>query len=175
VSSLFTFLALFLHAGMTQEDLSGHGGEARPYDPSDYTPEERRRIENLFRYILCACPRENWTRTLAGCPDGCADEQKMMVRLGVKAGKTDQEIIAEQVRIHRTEKVKAVPDSKLAHLTPYLVVGALAIALGAALVRSVRRRGPSAPRKALEAPPALSREDRELADTVERDLREMDE
>jgi cytochrome c-type biogenesis protein CcmH/NrfF len=159
-------------------DFPGHGEASKPYDSKDWSPEERRRLDHLFGQIVCACPKEGWSKTLAGCPDGCSEKQKAEVRAALKAGKTDEEIIAEQVRIYGTEQVKALPDSPLAHLFPFVALGALAVLAVAFLVRSVRPRRPGA----AEPPPAAAVRaegpaagQNEIEEAVERDLREMDE
>jgi cytochrome c-type biogenesis protein CcmH/NrfF len=166
--------------------------EGKPYDASDYTREERERIERLFTLVICACPKEGFTKTLAGCPDGCADEQKREVRAGVKAGKTDQQILEEQVIAHHTREVLSLPDSRLAHLVPYLALGVMVMVVLGILVKSIRPRPPAGspapsalpPGKAAAGGPAAnggrsgnadSAEEARLDAAVERDLAEMDE
>jgi len=172
----------------------GHGMEGKPYDPADYTPGQRERVDRLFTLVICACPKEGYTKTLAGCPDGCADEQKREVRAGVKAGKTDQQILDEQVMVHGTKQVLSLPDSRLAHLVPYLALAVMVLVVLAILVASVRPRPPagaairgaaaSPPGKASAAGPRADgpsagegdpEEEARLEAAVERDLAEMDE
>lgn len=156
---------------------AGHGARAAVILDDDLTPEQRERVARLFGRILCACPRENWTRTLAGCGEGCADPQRGMVRAAVKAGMSDEAILARQVQIYGTEQVLALPESPAANILPYAIALALAAIVIAVLRRSVRRGrkaaggGPAAP--AAEGRPARD-EDRRIADEVERDLEEMD-
>jgi hypothetical protein len=162
----------WLRAG---EALDPHAAEAAPVDTSDLTPEQLERIESLYGRVLCACPEEDWTRTLAGCPHGCSDRQKRMVRDGVKRALADEEILAEQVRVFGTEKVLAIPRSTAATLVPYLILvvfTAGVVVLLAASLRPSRRGAPPAP--PVDAPGGGTEEDRRIAEAVERDLEEMD-
>jgi cytochrome c-type biogenesis protein CcmH/NrfF len=160
---------------------SGHGHAAPAYDLRDFTPEERGRIDHLQSVLICACPTEGWAKTLNGCQEGCAQPQKTAIRAAIKAGKTDQEIIDEQVQAFG-ERVKAIPDSTLSRLVPFLALSALTVVVLGLLLRSVRRKGvggagPGRPRRAGEPPAAAADpgREKELADLVERDLTEMDE
>lgn len=155
---------------------SGHGVRAKHFDPGDFTPEERERIDRLFFRVICKCPRENWSKTLAGCPDACADPQKNEIRAGVKAGQTDAQILAEQVQKYGP-RVLAIPKSLLASLVPYIVLLILAVFVLVLLGRSIRPAAKSsgdAARRAGSAEADLSAEDRKIADAVERDLEELD-
>lgn len=68
------------------------GSMVPPLDPKDWTAAQIKRIERLEGFYICACPKEKYTKTLAGCPDGCADEQKILIRESVREGKSDAEI-----------------------------------------------------------------------------------
>jgi len=159
---------------------SRHEERGRPYDPKDYSAEEKERIDALFYRVICDCPEENWSRTLAQCAANCADPQKEQVRDAVKRGLTDREVLAEQLRLHGgDERVLAVPRSPLSGVLIALGAVALTAAVIAVLLRSVRRRpaagrdrpgGPGIP----SASAAETEEDRRIADEVERDLEEMD-
>jgi len=161
----------------TGKDISsGHGESPQPYDPREFAPEQRERMERLFYRVMCACPRENWSRTLAGCPEACADPQKREIRAAVKAGKTDQEILEEQQKKYGPQAL-AIPDSTLASLLPYLGLGTLTVIVLWILYRSVHR----APRDSraeetseISEESSLSAEDQRISEVVERDLREMD-
>jgi len=161
--------------GAAGADLHGH--EAAPFDAGDLRPGEKERFDGLFSKIICACPRENWTKTLAGCPDGCSDRQKDMVRRAVRTGKTDAEILDEQLRTFGTPKVLAIPDSAMATWFPYAALIALGAIVVALLNRSVGR---ARARPSGEAPPppapteGQTEEERRIAESVEKDLREMD-
>jgi cytochrome c-type biogenesis protein CcmH/NrfF len=157
---------------------AGHGEPAKPYDPRDFTTPERERIELLFQQVMCKCPREDWSKTLAGCPDGCAEQQKAEIRAAVKAGKKDDQIIAEQVGRYGRE-ARARPDSLLAHWGPYLALAACGILALLALSRALRPAKPVPEAVSVAAaPPAetvtASEDERRLEEEVERDLREMD-
>lgn len=51
------------------------------------------RYSRLTQEVICACPDENWTRTLQSCPDGCANPQKFELRALMDGEKTEQEIV----------------------------------------------------------------------------------
>ncbi len=155
---------------------SGHGERAKPYDPREFTPQQRERIDRLFYRVMCKCKKENWSKTLAGCPDACADEQKQEIRVAVKAGRSDQEILDEQARKYGPRAL-AIPDSTLASWFPYMVLGGLTVVVLLILARSIRpapRTGPEGESQGPASPSGLSEEDRRIADAVERDLEEMD-
>lgn len=84
-------------------DDSGHGvrGTAIPVLELD-SEEDERRYQRLLRKLICNCEKENWTRTLANCRDGCADPQKNLIRERIRAGWDDLRIIDEQVAIAGT-------------------------------------------------------------------------
>lgn len=88
----------------------GHGerGEAAeiPFDPEE--PGMFRRLKRLETYVMCACPNENWSRTLANCPDGCADPQKFEIRDMVREGRTDEQIFAAMEQKYGT-RVRSHP------------------------------------------------------------------
>ena len=166
----------------------------------EITAEQKERIDRLFYRVICDCPDENWSRTLAQCSAGCADKQKDQVRRAVLSGLSDEQVLAQQLQDHGgDERVLAVPRSIwafLANAIPYLIVAGLGVAVVVLLRRSVRRGGgdgPSAPSAggrqsgARAASPASSgrgasptarapesAEERRLGDAVEQDLEEMD-
>jgi len=168
---------LVIIASLLRADDAGHGSPSKEYDYREFTPEQRERIDYLFRRVMCACPRENWTRTLAGCPDDCADAQKAQVRAAVKRGLSNEEVLAEQVKRYDTEEVLSLPPSNLAHLVPYAALAALAVVVVGLLVRAVRPAGGPAPSGAATAatPDARSEEEKRLDAAVEKDLAEMEE
>ena len=167
----------------------GHGVRGAGNAPDRDPPEVRERIERLFSRVICACPRENWTKTLSGALEGCADEQKNTIRDGVRKGLTDEQILAQQVTTYGTEKVLSVPDSLFASWFPYIALLALTAVVLVILDRSIRAPGKRAPEgmagaSASSAAPASAadaavskahaEEDRRMEDAVERDLREID-
>ena len=144
------------------------------------------RRQHLWSLIMCWCPREKWTRTLSGCPDACADEQKDMVERWLKRGRTSDEVIelmvahpkgGEQVRGY----LKATGVNLLGYLLPFLFLfGAAAVAVGFVLYgRTVRRdKDESGSATALEgaddAGEAGIEDDRRWGDVIEKELKEMD-
>jgi hypothetical protein len=178
----------FLFLGIAAAGEAGHGEAAAPYDPRDFSPEQRARIEKLFLEVMCDCGEENWSRTLAGCPSGCAEPQKRLIREAVKRGLTDDQVLKDQLQRHGgDQRVLSVPDSPLSSLFPYLALGAATAVVLMVLLAKVRPRprgkspggGPTTP------PPAAARagapgstpateDERRIGEAVERDLQEMD-
>lgn len=66
-------------------------GASRAPGREEGIDERYRRLTGL---LVCACPDENWTRTLHGCPDGCANPQKEELRALLVADKSDADILA---------------------------------------------------------------------------------
>ncbi len=168
---------------------AGHGEAGKPYDPREFTPEQRDRIEKLFARVICDCPRENWSKTLAGCPDGCSEDQKKKIREAVKRGLTDEQVLDEQLAAHGGDRrVLAEPDSPLASLFPYLTLGVLTAIVVLVLIASIRPRPAARPpakaagiagmdgTKALaeSGRGAAAEDERRIADAVEKDLQEME-
>jgi hypothetical protein len=170
--------AILLFLGSAAGGESGNGVEGVTYDPREFSPVQKERIERLFGQVMCDCPRESWSRTLAGCPDTCADPQKAEIRDGVKRGLTDQEVLSEQLKIHRGDRrVLSVPEGILSSLFPYLALGGLTAVVLMVIAAAVRPRSKvkSAAPGADERPPAgATDEDRRIGDAVEKDLQEMD-
>jgi cytochrome c-type biogenesis CcmH protein len=178
----------FLFLGIAAAGEAGHGEAAAPYDPREFTPEQRARIEKLFLEVMCDCGEENWSRTLAGCPSGCAEPQKRIIREAVKRGLTDDQVIQDQLKRHGgDQRVLSVPDSPLASLFPYLALGAATALVLMVLLAKVRPRArgkppggsaasphPGAARAGSPQSPAATEEERRIGEAVERDLQEMD-
>jgi hypothetical protein len=71
-----------------------------------------RRISSLETSLICWCKEEDWTRTLAGCPEGCAMEQKMLIGAWLDEGATNDEIIERMVQHPRGgPRVRAAPEA----------------------------------------------------------------
>ncbi len=89
-----------------EELAAGHGIKAeRPL----LTPvEDPARIKWLHTHVMCACPDENWSRTLGNCPDGCANPQKGEIADMVYDGKTNDQILDFMVKKYGT-RVKSSP------------------------------------------------------------------
>ena len=140
------------------------------------------RREHLWRVIMCWCPREKWTRTLAGCPDACADEQKAMVSTWVSEGRTSNEVVELMVAHPQGgEKVrgylKATGINRLGYLLPFLFFGAAVVVFGVVLRRVTRKRDePAAPSSDGGDSPKEdpSEEDGHWGELVEKELKEMD-
>ncbi|MBI4577565.1 MAG: cytochrome c-type biogenesis protein CcmH [Planctomycetes bacterium] len=147
------------------------GGEVRL---GELPPEARRRVRGLWARLCCACPSESWSRTLANCPDGCADAQKGEVVRAVAQGATDGQVLEAQ-RSRHGPQVLAAPEAEgsaaWVYWAPFLLLlggaglvagvlarwrrGAMTGAAGAALVQAEAPRG-------------------EELDAVERELEGMD-
>ncbi len=133
--------------------------------------EQEARIRWLKGQIMCACTRENWSRTLTNCTDACADSQKRRLREMVGEEASDAEIFAAMELSHGTQ-VLAAPHwsgtGKWSYIFPFLI---LASAAGIAAVvitrwqlsgRAVRRRREMQAASAGVSEEELLRVDREL-------------
>jgi cytochrome c-type biogenesis protein CcmH/NrfF len=134
------------------------------------------RRDFLLRSLVCWCPKEEWTRTVAGCAEGCADEQKDLVAQWLAQGYTDEEILARMVAHPKGgPRVRAAPDATgtnlIGYVAPFAIFGAAAGVAVLALRRVIRRRSKEG--RAGVARPA-ARSDEELADRIERELKEME-
>jgi cytochrome c-type biogenesis protein CcmH/NrfF len=88
---------------------TGHGERGAPQPLLELTDDQLRlRMKRLQGQVMCACPDENFSRTLANCPDGCADPQKSAIRAQVMSGWPDDRIIAAQIAEHGP-RVRAHP------------------------------------------------------------------
>ncbi len=162
----------------------GHGHDPSEHEediaPEDLTADERRRVLRLETLIVCKCPRENWTKSLAGCPDGCALEQKMQVRRAVKEGKTDSEILDDQVRRYGVQVLARAPASGWSgfaiYVLPFLLLFALAGLMAIVLSRSLRKPAsePPAPVPSAVSASGDQESDREIEREIDRELEEMD-
>ncbi len=149
------------------------------------------RREYLWSVIICWCPKEKWTRSLAGCPDGCADEQKAMIGTWISEGRTSNEVVELMVaHPNGGEKVrgylKATGINRLGYLLPFLFFGAAAVVFGVVLRRVTRKRDESfvPPSDGGDRPDGdrsdggrsdePSEEDKHWSDLVEKELKEMD-
>ena len=102
-----------------------------PQDASAQGPGDSKRILRLFSEFKCKCPKEDWTRTLAGCFEPCVDPQKALIRKLVAQGLDDDAIRARMIQDAGTEKVIARPSAaywilllpNLFPITAFLVLG----------------------------------------------------
>lgn len=128
---------------------------------------QRQRAKRLWAEIVCDCPRENWSKSLLNCPDGCSEPQKQEVLHQIVEGRSDQEIIDYQIAQHGP-RAHGKPDDVLTYLLPFLVlVGAVSV-VGVVYARWRRASQATHAHRMTGAPPA----DDELA-AVERELQEL--
>lgn len=144
------------------------GGEVRL---GDLPPEARRRARALWGRLCCACPSENWSRTLANCPDACADPQKGEVTRALAEGATDEQVLEAQLGRYGPQ-VLAAPEAEGAaawvYWAPFLL-----LAGGAGLVAGVLARWRRGERVEVVRPGVEVPRGEEL-DAVERELEEME-
>lgn len=142
------------------------------------------RTDYLERSMICWCPNENWTKTLAGCPDGCADEQKFLLRQWLDEGATDEEIIARMVAYpgKGDVRVRALPTAEGVNWIGYLFPGFLGLGglvVVASLLLSLTKKKPAgAPGSSGDGESSAQRRrldsDAEIGERIERELEEMD-
>lgn len=161
--------ALLLSGTLAHAQQDPHSGPAAPpADLQQLTPEQRRDAIEAYAHIVCKCPNENWSRTLASCSDGCADQQKGMVLRRIAEGKGLDEIVAEQVNLFGPKATSDPGSSRDGSLWISLVLAAgVVTAIGVLL--SWNRR---ATRDAADRSPAAASGDETSA--IERELREID-
>ena len=128
---------------------------------------EEKRILRLFEEYKCDCPKEDWTRTLFGCFEPCADRQRKLIRDLVASGASDQEIREKMIADAGTEKVLAQPNF-LPNLIPYGLLALLGCGVLLTLTRMRNQtRGAKEPetggRSALQG-------DSDLEDRIEAEL-----
>lgn len=181
-----------LRAGIAAE-LGAPNGAERAQVLVDLADKEERqaRWDALERGVICWCPEENWTRTLAGCAQGCADEQKALIHQWVDEGMTNAEVLKRMVAHPKGgPKVRAVPEASgvawLGYLFPAVFFAAGCIVVVGFLRRSMRpHRAPlpgSRPSAAngseARGGPLASAEadpDAAIGERIEREVREMEE
>ncbi len=141
------------------------------------------RIDALERGIICWCPEENWTRTLAGCAQGCAEPQKALVRQWIDEGSTDEEVVARMVGHPMGDpRVRAMPLAEGSNWVGYLfpgVLAALALVFVVLVLRRMTRGSRSPVGSTIFASEASfkrdSKGDAEMGEQIERELKEMEE
>ncbi len=131
-----------------------------------WTEEKIAQVHRLENEILCACPKENFTRVLAGCPDSCADQQKIDLREWVRSGVEAAEIKRRMVHEYGN-RVLGDPPEVAPYLIPFLLLGICAV-VGFFALLLWRRGARSQPARTQFAPT-----DSELA-RIERELEELD-
>ena len=150
-------------------DISGHDHGVKSREAfGTVTPEVARRIHKLETDINCACPRENWSRTLSHCPDACADQQKLAIRRDIDAGLTDQEI-KENMRNQYGSKVLAAPQGGSGEMVYYIPGVMLALAAVVAVGVLLRWHQGGARARTQREEQSMLASDEEIA-RVEREL-----
>jgi len=109
---------------------------------SGLSVEDRRRVEHLEASIICACPRENWSKTLANCPDGCADQQKLFIRDAVRSGKSDGAVFEAMVAAYSGKVLAAPPWSGSGKWSYILPLAGFVVIVGAGAYVVSRWRQP---------------------------------
>jgi len=153
---------------------TGHGVRVEPAPLLELeSVEAERRYQRLLGKLICKCPSENWTRTLATCRDACAEEQKLLIRERLRQGWSDERIIAEQVE-RWSSLVLANPGWTATGMWLFLLPAAALVAGAWIAGRAIRRsqEAGAAARRArrarqVEIPPE------ELA-RIERDLEKIE-
>jgi cytochrome c-type biogenesis protein CcmH/NrfF len=161
----------------------GEGGrrEAESVVISAGEDRRKRRTEKLERDIMCWCKKEDWTKTLAGCPEGCANEQKGLIQEWMGKGLTDDEIIDRMVaHPDGGPRVRAVPvatgTNRLGFILPFVILGVAAVLVAVflrAAVRPARSLVPPESPVASRQPPAASDDSVAIGDRIEKELEEM--
>jgi hypothetical protein len=146
-----------------------HGREAPDLlTLSDLTAAQRRLAEETFGRVICDCPNENWSKTLAMCPDGCALPQKQEILQQIRQGWTLDRMVEAQVQV-RGPKVAAAPG--VHRDGTWLVVAAVGAAAAVAGIVLLRWSRAAAERRAAAPPPPAAGPESEA---IERELREID-
>ena len=161
----------FAAPAWAQDDGHDHGGRM-DVNLSELNPTQRKAAIEAWNHVVCNCPRENWSKTLANCSDGCAAHQKPDVLQRVVAGWSLDAIVEEQVKLYGP-KAAANPGSivngTLLVLAGLVIGGALA-GLVLAKWKSAADTRRSAGVEARRTQPVESAE----SDAVERELREIE-
>lgn len=159
-------------------DGHGHGVQLPLSSERDFTREQQTRIEWLFKQIICSCPRENWTKTLEGCPDGCANPQKEQVRDGVDAGLSNDAILDKQLAMFGPQVLARTSAQGvvgfLLYILPFLGLLVFAILIVFFLTRVIK---PVSATEAAAAPVEKGKSsgsDQQWDDEIERELEQMD-
>ena len=140
--------------------------------------DSKGRILRLFAEYKCKCPKEDWTRTLAGCFEPCVDPQKALIRKLVAEGKTDEQIRAKMIEDAGTEKVLADAGA-LSALPSFMPVSLLVVVLfGVVLILiNMRRQTKREATRSMEN--ALGDEPPEgpggLEDEIEKELKRLED
>lgn len=163
-------------ADATGAESSDHEGEESTFHtwkerlealPPEARDELDRRRIRLFESIKCSCPREDWTRTLVGCFENCANGQKGRIEERLLEGWSDDEIKREMVRVTGTDEVLVKPRGIVDSVGAYVIFGIAAV-VGVLLLLWSTRGGDERPRN--DAPPASEWDER-----IDEELRRLDD
>ncbi|MEM7234123.1 MAG: hypothetical protein AAF517_18240 [Planctomycetota bacterium] len=150
---------------------------ATAIDAARKTRNGVRRIA-LLEKVICWCPKEDWTRSLAGCFENCANAQKSLIDELLDKSFTDDEIFDRMIKEAGTTEVIGKERSFLLSFAPYGILG-LAVLVGLFLLsRSLasRPKGEAEPPLELGATAGSSgSEDGEWGDRLESALKEIDD
>lgn len=166
-------LAGALVAGLALPSVARAEGETGGHDRhgtivlDDLSVERRQLAMRVWSVVICNCPRENWSKTLLNCPDGCADAQKQEILQRIEAG-WDADAIFDEQKAKYGPKVIGKPDDVLTYLLPVLVLVACGVVV--ALVFARWRRETEERRRARDH--NVEPQSDELA-AIERELEEM--
>ena len=166
---LVLLLACFATGIPTAYGLAEGGGHAHAGKIvlDDLSVEDRQRAREIWSHIICSCPKENWSKTLMNCPDGCADPQKQAILMQIREGFSDEQIMDAQVAQWGT-KVLAKPDDALTYALPIVFLLACAGMAFFALQSWRKKSDEARDAHGLDVPPEAN----ELA-AVERELEEL--
>lgn len=148
-----------------------HDGASAHFDDAEFSQDQLSRVRNLEVELMCACPREKWSRTLSNCPDGCADPQKGEIRAMVLRGDEDGQIYSWMIQKYGPQ-VRSTPPGIWAHISrllPIAIFGLCAL-LGLSAVSRWRRRGDQEDRSQAGLDSLVTDEDRA---EIERELEEL--
>ncbi len=140
----------------------------------DLTASERNRVRSLYQEVMCDCPREDYSRTLANCPDPCAEAQKRIIRAMVEENHSDADIFQTMLsRVGQNRRVIAAAGSAFgagAYVLPFVFLGGALVVVGFVL-RGWRRQGLLDRQRRLQQGAVLSGNE---VERVEEELAELD-
>ena len=143
---------------------------------------DSKRILRLFSEFKCKCPKEDWTRTLAGCFEPCVDPQKALIRRLVAQGLDDAAIRVRMIEDAGTEKVIARPSAPpwillLPNLFPiifFIVLGGGVVLMLTKMRKQTRlSEGGAGPGAGNDLPEKHQEPSTELPDRVEEELNRL--
>jgi len=150
--------------------------------------DHARRRDHLLGNLLCWCPRAacNFTRTVAGCPDPCAKEQKDFVDSWLEESLSDAEIFDRMVAHDKGGlRVLAAPHvvgaQRIGFYLPLALAAIAAVGVALLLVRATARgRAQARSGGGVESGDvlgsgAVAADAARFDEEIEHDLKEMDD